>query len=156
MEGKSELPKHSHRWGKKHPTSLSSASTFDLAIHSVSITQWSQLQNSVTSWNCSFKVLANLNSDFKLSVSLKKNGEQMIAGMFFMKSSSQATRWTLKDAPRCLYPKTISECLLFTLLEWKLFNHCLSICFNLETVNLLAHNVPGASPHLTMGQLEPI
>lgn len=90
-----------------------------------------------------------------LPVSLKKKyGEQMIAGMFFMKSSSQATRWTLKDAPRCLYPQTISECLLFTLLEWKLFNHCLCICFNLETVNLLAHNVPGASPCLSTGQLE--
>lgn len=148
------MPKLSHRWGKKHLTSLSSASTFDLAIYSVSITQGSQLQNSLTSWNCGLKVSASLNHGFLTP--LKKYGEQMIAFMFFVKSSSKATRWTLKDAPRCLYPQTISECLLFTLLEWKLFNHCLCICFNLETVNLLAHNMPEASPHLTMGQLEPI
>lgn len=48
-----------------------------------------------------------------------------------------------------LYPGTISECLLFTLLVLKLFNHCLYICFNLETVNLLAHDVPEASHHPT-------
>lgn len=78
----------------------------------------------------------------------------MIAGVFLMKSSSPATQWTLKVAPRCLYPKTISECLLFTLLEWSRFNHCLCICFNLETVNLLAHSVPEAPLRLTVRQPE--
>lgn len=89
-----------------------------------------------------------------VSCLLQKYGEQMTAGMFFMKSSSPATQWILKDAPRYLYPKTISECLLFTLLEWRLFNHCLCICFNLETVNLLAHNVPEAPLRLAVRQLE--
>ena len=49
-DGKSELPKLSHRWREKQPILLSSGcgavSIFWLTFHSGNISQWSQLQNS--------------------------------------------------------------------------------------------------------------
>jgi hypothetical protein len=77
----------------------------------------------------------------------KKYEEQVIYGMFFLKSfPTPGHSMDFEIHPQGSFTQRQSlDAYYSLLLVWKLFNHCLYICFNQETVNLLAHNVPEAS-----------